>query len=427
MSLVILLAIQAGILAVVIIAFLLIYIARLKKNLTGLQALFTKLKDDMGGDTLLQHLQEAQKQTLGACKKESAAYNPEHDPADQAISLRSIALGAEIAFVEAMQRGKVSFDTIITPYRMLGEQLTRYLADTRENIKGQTAADYQHKITELQRQLEALNRKFKTLEDTQKRLKNLVDLLELGDQTERSKDQIEQALHLALASVCESYTDAVGVREIIYLYHEAYFDRRHGPAPDALNARLDVADAASTTESRQHNTSNFDASPHIDMLNNIIDEQKQLVTELQARILQLEASPEREEIEEKADAISQQIDEAKTCLDMLELEISKLKESDSGYASEEIMDIIEQFTEESAVMIERLHMLNNQNKMLATENEALRLQIDQSLESDEPMVAGLKNKLQLQAEEILELQASYKKLEEQYLTLYASTQTSTVS
>lgn len=428
MSLENLLAIQAGILAVVIIAFLLIYIARLKKNLTSLQALFTKLKDDMGGDTLLQHLQEAQKQTLSACKKESAAYNPEHDPVDQAISMRSIALSAEIAFIEAMQRGKVSFDTILAPYRALGEQLTRYLAETRENIKGQTAADYQHKITELQRQLEAVNRKYKTLEDTQKRLKNLVDLLELGNQTERSKDQIEQALHLALASVCESYTDAVGVREIVYLYHEAYFDRRNGPAPDALNARLDVASAAGSNESAQYNTSNFDASPHIDMLNNIIDEQRQLVAELQARILQLEASQEREEIEEKADAISQQVQEAKTCLDMLELEISKLKEGGGpGYPSEEVMDIIEQFTEESAVMVERLHMLNNQNKMLATENEELRLQIDQSMESEQPMVAGLKNKLQLQAEEILDLQASYKKLEEQYLTLYASTQTATAS
>lgn len=420
MSLGILLAIQAGILAVMIIAFLLVYVARLKKNLSGLQTLFAKLKDDLGGTSILTHLQEAQKQTLSACTKDSAAYDPEHEPLDQAIALRSLALGAEIAVIEALQNGKVSFDAMIAPYRLLGEQITQYLNATRENIKGQAAADYQHKITELQRQLEAVNRKYKTLEDTQKRLKNLVDLLELGNQTERSKDQIEQSLHMALASMCEAYREAVAVREIVYLYHEAYFDRRHNGAPaEGVTANFDDVSEA---PAGGMNLSNFDASPHVDMLNNIIDEQAQLVVELQTRILQLEVSHEREDIEEKTDAISQQVQEAKTCLEMLELELGKLKDQGfSAYDNEEVMDLIEQFTEESAVMVERLHMLNNQNKMLATENEELRLQIDQSMESDQPMVAGLKNKLQQQTDEILALQASYKKLEEQYLTLYAST------
>lgn len=422
MSLGILFAIQGGILAIVIIAFLLIYIARLKKNVGNLQSLFNKLKDEMGGASLLNHLQEAQKQTLSACQKETAAYNPEHDALDQAIALRNAALEAEIAYVTAMQTGKVSFDTVMAPYRALGEQIAQYLNATRENIKGQAAADYQHKITELQRQLEAINRKFKTLEDTQKRMKNLVDLLELGNQKDRSKDQVEQALHQALASMCESFSDAVAVREIIYLYHEAYFDRRNGGAPPPGLVNFD--DVSANSESGGLNTTNFDPIPHIDMLNNIIDEQNQLVAELQARIIQLEVSHEREEIEERTDALGQQVQEAKTCLDMLELEIGKLRESTggSGYDNEEVMDIIEQFTEESAVMVERLHMLNNQNKMLSTENEELKLQIDQSVESDQPMVAGLKNKLQQQSDEIIELQASYKKLEEQYLNLYQSTQ-----
>lgn len=421
MTLGFLIAIQAGIVAVVIIAFLLVYIIRLKRNLSGLQSLFIKLKDDLGGASLVRHLQEAQHQTISACQKDSAAYNPEHEPMDQAIALRNIALGAEIALIEAMQTGNVSFDAAIAPYRLLGEQITQYLVSTRETLKGQAAADYQHKITELQRQLEAINRKYKALEDTQKRLKNLVDLLELGDQTERSKDQIEQSLHMALAAMCEAFREAVAVREIVYLYHEAYFDRRNSGAPVAVGApNFDDVNAAPQSGP---NLSNFDASPHIDMLNNIIDEQNQLVAELQAHILQLESSHEREEIEEKSDALCQQVQEAKTCLDMLELELGKLKDQDfSNYNNEEVMDLIEQFTEESAVMVERLHMLNNQNKMLATENEELRIQIDQSLESEQPMVAGLKNKLQQQAEEILTLQASYKKLEEQYLALYASTQ-----
>lgn len=418
MSLGILLAVQAGILAIVVVVFLLVYIARLKKNLRNLQALFTKLKDDLGGASLLTHLQEAQKQTLSACQKDSAAYNPEHDPQDQAIALRSAALAAEIAFIEARQTGKVSFDTVMTPYRQLGEQIAQFLAVMRDNLKGQAAADYQHKITELQRQLEALHRKHKTLEDTQKRMKNLVDLLEMGNQTERSKDQMEQSLHMALASMCESYSEAVAVREIIYLYHEAYFDRRNGGAPTPSAGFDDVGGGGNPGGMPA-----FDASPHIDMLNNIIDEQNQLVAELQARVLQLEASSEREEIEEKADAIAQQVQEAKTAIEMLEIELTKMKDQPGGsYNNEEVMDIIEQFTEESAVLVERLHMLTNQNKLLTTENEQLRVQIDSSLETEEPMVAGLKARLQQQSEEILELQDSYKKLEQQYLTLYASTQ-----
>ncbi len=421
MSLGILLGVQAGILAIVIIAFLLVYVARLKKNLAGLQALFVKLKDDLGGASLLSHLQEAQKQTLAACQKDTAAYNPEHDAQDQAIALRSAALAAEIAFIEARQAGKTSFDAVMAPYRLLGDQIALYLTGMRENLKGQAAADYQHKITELQRQLEALHRKHKTLEDTQRRMKNLVDLLEAGNQTERSKDQIEQSLHMALASMCESFSDAVSVREIVYLYHEAYFDRRNGGghAPAHNTSFDDVGGNASPV-----NMAPFDASPHIDMLNNIIDEQNQLVAELQARILQLETSNERAEIEEKADAIAQQVQEAKTAIEMLEIELSKMKDgTGAAYNNEEVMDIIEQFTEESAALVERLHMLTNQNKLLSTENEQMRLQIDQSVETDEPLVAGLKTRLQQQTDEILDLQASYKKLEEQYLTLYSTTQT----
>lgn len=423
MSLGILIAVQAGIFAMVIIVFMLVYILRLKKNLSGLQAVLTQLKDDLGGASLLSHLQDANKQTLSACQKDTAAYNPEYEPADQAIAIRTMALNAEIAIIEALQKGKVSFEAAIAPYQALAAQITGYLIGIRENIKGQSAADYQHKITELQRNLEAINRKFKTLEDTQKRLKVLVELLETGNQTERNKDQMEQALHVALASVCESFKDAVAIREIVYLYHEAFFDRRSGsPTTGSAAFNMDEVLGGSAPAA----PANFDAGQHIDMLNNIIDEQNQLLAELQSRVQQLEISHERDEIEEKTDALGQQVQEAKTCLDMLEMELGKLKNQDglTDYNSEEVMDIIEQFTEESAVMVERMHMLTNQNKMLSTENEELRIQIDQSIESDQPLLAGLKNKLQQQSEEILDLQASYKKMEEQYLTLYTTTQSS---
>ena len=70
-------------------------------------------------------------------------------------------------------------------------------------------------------------------------------------------------------------------------------------------------------------------------------------------------------------------------------------------------------------MVERIHMLSNQNKMLATENEQLRVRLQsEGMGEDDSMVVGLKAKLHRQAEEILELQNNFRDMEAQYLALY---------
>ena len=68
----------------------------------------------------------------------------------------------------------------------------------------------------------------------------------------------------------------------------------------------------------------------------------------------------------------------------------------------EMYKLIEQFTEESAELVERIYMLNNENKMLGNENEDLKKQIKDytdQVDTDEdskPIIAGLKMKIESQ-------------------------------
>ena len=52
------------------------------------------------------------------------------------------------------------------------------------------------------------------------------------------------------------------------------------------------------------------------------------------------------------------------------------------------------------------------------ENEELRKTLEATSESDEPLVAGLKLKLESQQQELIALQTNFHDLEERYLTLY---------
>ena len=97
----------------------------------------------------------------------------------------------------------------------------------------------------------------------------------------------------------------------------------------------------------------------------------------------------------------------------------------SAEDSEAMHDLIEKFTEESAELVERVYLLNNENKMLNSENEDLKRQIHAYTnqegidEESAPIVAGLKMKIESQVEEILRLQSNFKHLEDKYLALYA--------
>lgn len=105
-------------------------------------------------------------------------------------------------------------------------------------------------------------------------------------------------------------------------------------------------------------------------------------------------------------------------------ESAENSEEEDEYDKEEMYKLIEQFTEESAELVERIYMLNNENKKLSTENEELRAQIKSYTnaevnEESVPIVEGLKMKLESQMEEIMRLQTNAKQLEEKYLALYS--------
>lgn len=89
------------------------------------------------------------------------------------------------------------------------------------------------------------------------------------------------------------------------------------------------------------------------------------------------------------------------------------------YDDAEARKVIEKFNEESATMVEKIHLLSNENKQLMLENEQLRQSGSAAGEDGQPMVAGLKLLIEKQKEEIVSLQNNFKELEEKYLELYA--------
>lgn len=89
------------------------------------------------------------------------------------------------------------------------------------------------------------------------------------------------------------------------------------------------------------------------------------------------------------------------------------------YDDAEARKVIEKFNEESAAMVEKIHLLSNENKQLMLENEQLRQSGSAAGEDSQPMVAGLKLLIEKQKEEIVSLQNNFKELEEKYLELYA--------
>ena len=75
-------------------------------------------------------------------------------------------------------------------------------------------------------------------------------------------------------------------------------------------------------------------------------------------------------------------------------------------------------------MVEKIHLLSNENKQLMLENEAIRASLEIDEDSGDPMVAGLKLKIEKQNQEIIQLNHNFKDLEEKYLALYAEKTTS---
>jgi hypothetical protein len=408
MSTELMIAAQFTMLLLLALIFMGIYAGRLRKNNKQLRAAFDKLKDDLNGVSISTHLEEAEKLTLSACKRESPVYDPTHPPIDQAIALRVTALGAELSVLEHMQRGQVKFEKGLAPYLAVAERVTAFIQKDRQDLTNLLSADYQQKIGELQRQVEALQRKYQPMEDNYRKLQLVVDVFSYEDQDRRTRDEMEQMLHNALAKACDGFREATLVKDIVYFYHEAFGDRRSGVVPAAGGGSGDPA-AVSTL-----------AFEHYQRIGEILDQQYGMLGDLQARAASVPDDAPREAIERKAIELEDRFNEMRNTLELMGVELNKAQHVGlAGFDSPEIMQVIDQFTEESAQMVERIHMLSNQNKMLATENEQLRVRLQsEGIGEDDSMVVGLKAKLHRQADEILQLQNNFRDMEAQYLALY---------
>ncbi|CBL46735.1 Hypothetical protein HDN1F_31520 [gamma proteobacterium HdN1] len=390
-----LLALQAGIFATIIIVFSLFYAARLKKNLKKLQALFDTLKADITGTSLISGLESALEQTNTYSPGNNATFTPEQEPPLQANALRRTALEAEIASLVSSQgkstNSQSAYNAALTPYLLIAEQIARYAEELRQSIKDQLTAEFQHRIVELERQLDAINRRYKALDGLQQKIKPLVDLLQTETPPGYSQKKAEQSLYKALVSSGEAFNEAAAVREVIYVYHEAYLEhverenRTHiaesagNPAPPEISEPT-----ALTPETPKLSLAHFDPSPHMATLNHIIDEQTQLITELQQQLI-AQGGELDERLRKQAKTLDSNTREAKTCLDMLDLELAKLHETapaertpsapNNEEEQAEVGRLIEQFSEDSAALLERSQLLHQRNKLLLAENERLKQQL----------------------------------------------------
>jgi hypothetical protein len=418
MSTELMIAAQFIMLLLLALIFMGIYSGRLRRNNKQLRAAFDKLKDDLNGVSISTHLEEVEKLTLAACKRESPVYDPSYPPVDQAIALRVTALGAELSVLEHMQRGQVKFEKGLGPYLAVAERITAFIQRDREELKTLLSADFQQRISELQRQVEALQRKYTPMEDNYRKLQLVVDVFSYEDQDRRTRDEMEQMLHNALAKACDGFKDATLVRELVYFYHDIFADRRNGTGPAPVSSN--------STEGDGGTGSGLLAIEHFQKIGEILEQQYGMLGDLQARAASVPDEAPREAIERKAIELEDRFNEMRNTLSLLGVEINKAQYSGlAGFDSPEIMQVIDQFTEESAQMVERIHMLSNQNKMLATENEQLRVRLEsEGIGEDDSMVQGLKAKLHRQAEEILQLQNNFRDMEAQYLSLYEQSQKS---
>ncbi|RLT96315.1 MAG: hypothetical protein D9N11_15075, partial [Ketobacter sp.] len=208
--------------------------------------------------------------------------------------------------------------------------------------------------------------------------------------------------------ICENFPNSEALRELVYLIHEAFHETEPGSAQ--------VSEDAEEPQVIIETPDNFAQSQNIAILNNIINQQSATIKALKLQLQTLENQQERETLEETVDSLDTVIQQGSECLDSIKQEIQF--EPSEPIGNEKANEVIEKFIEESAAMVEKIHMLNNQNKQLMLENEELRKTLEATSESDEPLVAGLKLKLESQQQELIALQTNFHDLEERYLTLY---------
>ncbi len=412
---------QVALFFVLAVVFLILLLRRQKKTIARLQLMLTDYQEDASGETLIKQLQLAIDDTTAHCAQETITLRPEATAEDQAVSLRYAALTYELRFLQSNNGEVTPWRTIIQPYTELATLYYNHIQSIPDKVK----VKFKGQMADMDKEHLRLEDNIKQLSGDLKQLAPIQDFFKQEFDDTASKNDIELSLHNALVSLCDTVDHAEGLREVVYLIHEAYYD--HGNST-----------SESTTVQPTQPPPSAEPGKHTLALNNLITEQNKLIHNLRTQLSQTDELEGGSELMAHLDVLEQNFNAAQIQISQLETQLKEAMENageDSGggedadqeYSQNEMFELIEQFTEESAEMVERLHMLQNQNKQYSKENDELREQLETTSEPGvdgeeaKPLVAGLQMKLDSQNNEILQLQKEFKEVEDKYLALYEET------
>ena len=405
-----LIGIQALVFVLLVIGMLILLLRRQKKTIQKLQDILKQYRDDLSGNSLVRHLQKEIDKTTANCKQDTVGLKPDLTPEDMAVALRYSALQNEMALARETLGAPAAWREQIKGYEELAQKIHDIMRARMDQATRTLNDAHNAELADKDKAYQQLDTVRNDLQKQVKQLKPLQDFARAITSGDYAPMEIEQRLHRALLDICENFAGTEKLRELVFLLHEAYNER--GARNDNTMMQYDGA-AASTRK-----TAAIDPTQNIDMLNNIINRQNNTIRTLRKQIDALSDAVEREEMHTIVNEIQANVDTSSNVVNDLQNGIEFQPPPPPPYDEEEVYKIIEQFTEESAVMVERIHLLNNENKQLRQENEQLQ-QMSETGGDDHPLVAGLKLKIERQTLEIIKLQTNCKDMEEKYLELYA--------
>ncbi len=197
---------------------------RQRRTIDELKTLLMRVKEDLSGETLLNHLRAELDNTTAHCRQQTVAVQAELTPEDMAVALRAQALKAELALAELQQtEPRIPWRQQIEHYLVLAQtvidmmqarvvQATRTLTEVHQEElagKAEIIANLEHETTAQQQQLA--------------NLKPLRDCLAEATNPNLSREDLEFQLHKALLGLCENFADSENLRELVYLIHEAFY------------------------------------------------------------------------------------------------------------------------------------------------------------------------------------------------------------
>jgi len=408
---------------VLAVVFLILLLRRQKKTIARLQLMLTDYQEDASGETFIKQLQLAIDDTTAHCAQETITLRPDATAEDQAVSLRYAALTYELRFLQSNNGEVTPWRTIIQPYT----ELARLYYDHIQSIPDKVKVKFKGQMADMDKEHQRLEVNIKQLSSDLKQLSPIQDFFKQEFDDTASKQDIELSLHNALVSLCDTVDHAEGLREVVYLIHEAYYDHSNSTSE------------STTVQPTQPPPPSAEPGKHTLALNNLITEQNKLIQNLRTQLSQTDELEGGSELMAHLDVLEQNFNAAQIQIGQLEAQLKEAMENagedsigdgeddEQEYSQNEMFELIEQFTEESAEMVERLHMLQNQNKQYSKENNELREQLEATSEPGEdgeeakPLIVGLQMKLESQSNEILQLQKEFKEVEDKYLALYEET------